>query len=295
MLINDLNIEDLYKEYKNYCLSIAYYLLGSMTDAEDIVQDTFLKIKEHEKIEKEITNLKAYINKMIVNRCMNELKSSRKKKENYIGTWLPEPILQTFNSEPLESLIQSDQLSYSYMVLMENLSPRERIAYVLRNALGLEHSEIADILKTTTVNSRKILSRAQNKMGRNSEKDLTVNLQKTYIDQFILALSNGDIHGITHLLSNDVLFAADGGGKVRTAINIIEGKERVSALISGISKKFFFGKSATAALINNQYGIVVTENKKITGVFCFDWSSSTRTINKIFYVVEPNKLKYNPF
>ncbi|MDM5247940.1 sigma-70 family RNA polymerase sigma factor [Lysinibacillus sp. G4S2] len=295
MLINDLNIEDLYKEYKNYCLSIAYYLLGSMTDAEDIVQDTFLKIKEHEKIEKDITNLKAYINKMIVNRCMNELKSSRKKKESYIGTWLPEPILQEFNSEPLEKLIQADQLSYSYMVLMENLSPRERIAYVLSNALGLKHSEIADILKTTTVNSRKILSRAQIKMGRKSGKDLAVNLQKNYIEQFILALSNGDIQGVTHLLSNDVLFAADGGGNVRTAINIIEGKERVSALISGISKKFFFGKSATTALINNQYGIVVTEGQKITGVFCFDWNSSTRTIKKIFYVVAPNKLKYNPF
>ncbi|MGE7694523.1 sigma-70 family RNA polymerase sigma factor [Lysinibacillus sp. NPDC094177] len=294
MLINHLNIEDFYKEYKNYCLSIAYYLLGSITDAEDIVQDTFLKLKEHEKIEKEITNFKAYINKMIVNRCMNELKSSRKKKETYIGTWLPEPILQAFNSEPLENLIQSEQLSYSYMVLMENLLPKERVAYVLRNALGLKHSEIADILKTTTVNSRKILSRAQIKMGRKSEKELTVNLQKKYIEQFILALSNGDIQGVTHLLSNDVLFAADGGGKVRTAINIIEGKERVLALISGISKKFFFGKSATAAIINNQYGVVITENEKVTGVFCFDWNSSSRTINKIFYVVDPNKLKNNP-
>lgn len=294
MLFNELNIEDLYKEYKNYCISIAYYLLGSMTDAEDIVQDTFLKLKEHENITEDITNFKAYINKMIVNRCMNELKSSRKRKENYIGTWLPEPVLQTFNSEPLDNLIQSDQLSYSYMVLMENLLPKERIAYVLRNALGLKHSEIADILKTTTVNSRKILSRAQIKMGRKSEKDLTVSLQKNYIEQFIWALSNEDIQGVTHLLSNDVLFAADGGGKVRTAINIIEGKERVVALISGISKKFFFGKSATAAMINNQFGIVVTENEKVTGVFCFDWNSSSRTINKIFYVVDPDKLTYKP-
>lgn len=294
MLFNELNIEDLYKEYKNYCISIAYYLLGSMTDAEDIVQDTFLKLKEHENISEDITNFKAYINKMIVNRCMNELKSSRKRKENYIGTWLPEPVLQTFNSEPLDNLIQSDQLSYSYMVLMENLLPKERIAYVLRNALGLKHSEIADILKTTTVNSRKILSRAQIKMGRKSEKDLTVSLQKNYIEQFIWALSNGDIQGVTHLLSNDVLFAADGGGKVRTAINIIEGKERVVALISGISKKFFFGKSATAAMINNQFGIVITENEKVTGVFCFDWNSSSRKINKIFYVVDPDKLTYKP-
>jgi len=294
MLFNELNIEDLYKEYKNYCISIAYYLLGSMTDAEDIVQDTFLKLKEHENITEDITNFKAYINKMIVNRCMNELKSSRKRKENYIGTWLPEPVLQTFNSEPLDNLIQSDQLSYSYMVLMENLLPKERIAYVLRNALGLKHSEIADILKTTTVNSRKILSRAQIKMGRKSEKDLTVSLQKNYIEQFIWALSNGDIQGVTHLLSNDVLFAADGGGKVRTAINIIKGKERVVALISGILKKFFFRKSATAAMINNQYGIVVTENEKVTGVFCFDWNSSSRTINKIFYVVDPDKLTYKP-
>lgn len=102
------------------------------------------------------------------------------------------------------------------------------------------------------------------------------NLQKALIGFPILLKllgpppsSNGDIHGITHLLSNDILFAADGGGKVRTAINIIEGKERVLALISGIAKKFFFGKSATAAIINNQYGIVVTENEKITGVFCF--------------------------
>lgn len=294
MLISQFNIEELYKEYKDYCLTIAYCLLGSITDAEDIVQDTFLKIKEHENKDKKITNMKAYINKMIVNRCKNELKSSRKKKEAYIGTWLPEPLLQEFNGEPVENLIQSDQLSYSYMVLMENLSPRERIAYVLRNALGLRHGEIAEILKTSTVNSRKILSRAQIKIGIKSEKDLTINLQKYFIDQFILALNKGDIQKLTNLLSNDVLFTADGGGKVRTAINVIKGKKRVLALITGISKKFFSGKNANVAIINNQLGIVVTENRKIIGAFCFDWDSPTQSINKIFYIVNPDKLKRNP-
>ncbi|MGH0600279.1 sigma-70 family RNA polymerase sigma factor [Bacillus mycoides] len=294
-ILQELDLEDLYKEYKKYYFSIAYYLLGSIGAAEDIVQDVFVKLIEHEKTNNEITDVKAYINKMVVNRCMNELKSSRKKKESYIGIWLPEPILQELNGEPLERMIQSDQLSYSYLVLMESLSPRERTAYVLRNALGLQHSEISEIIQTTEINSRKILSRAQRKIKSGQSESTSAmpsSLKNEYITQFKYALSNGDIQVITNLLSNDITLTSDGGGQVRAAINVIEGKQRVSALISGIVYKFFLDKMVNIAIVNNQQGIVVTQNGKLTGIFCFGWNSETYKINRIFYVVNPDKLKY---
>jgi len=288
---NVLDLNDLYKSYKPYFISIAYQMLGSIVDAEDIIQDIFIKLQVKGTSTLEINHMKSYVSKMVINACINELKSSRKKRETYTGTWLPEPIVQGSHIEPSEKIIQNEQLSYAFVVLMEKLSTTEREVYVLREALGLKHSEIAGMLHMAEANCRKMYSRAKKKMAMLSVCNYTsYETQKEQVATFISALSKGNIQQISEILTSDVTLVADGGGKVVTAINKISSRERVLSLLHAISTKFFIGKKALPVRVNNQPGILISKDETPVGVFCFAWSQNARQIEQIFYIVNPDKL-----
>ena len=288
---NVLDLNDLYKKYKPYLISIAYQMLGSLVEAEDIIQDVFIKLQVKETNTFNINNMKSYVSKMVINTCINELKSSRKKRETYTGTWLPEPIVQGSQLEPSEKIIQNEQLTYAFIVLMEKLSATEREIYVLRESLGLKHNEIADILQITEMNCRKIYSRAKKKMALLPDHNhISFGTHQEQVATFISALSNGNIQQISDILSSDVTLIADGGGKVVTAINKISSREHVMTLLHAISTKFFAGKKALPVKVNNQPGILISKDETPVGVFCFAWSQNARQIEQIFYIVNPDKL-----
>ncbi|MEH6892563.1 sigma-70 family RNA polymerase sigma factor [Bacillus sp. JJ864] len=274
---------------------MAYKMLGSISDAEDIVQDTFLKLQISKVHLTDINNIKSYVSRMVVNRCINELQSSRKKRETYVGTWLPEPIVQDMKWDPAEKIIQDDQLYYTFVVLMEKLSATERAVYVLKEALDLKHSEIADLLNITEMNCRKVFSRAKKKMNVSFDENSTsYEIQQEQINKFISALSRGNVQEISAILTSDVTLIADGGGNVATAINQIISKERVLSLLSAIATKFFTGKKAQAVIVNNEPGVLIVKNEEVVGVFSFAWKQNTNQIEQIFYVVNPDKLKHIP-
>ncbi|MCM3737088.1 sigma-70 family RNA polymerase sigma factor [Bacillus cytotoxicus] len=288
---NHLDINELYVTYKAYFIAIAYKMLGSISDAEDIVQDTFLKLQMSEVHLTDINNIKSYVSRMVVNRCINELQSSRKKRETYVGTWLPEPIVQDTKWDPSEKIIQDDQLYYTFVVLMEKLSATERAVYVLKESLDLKHSEIADLLNITEMNCRKVFSRAKKKMNVSFDENSTsYEIQQEQIHKFISALSRGNVQEISAILTSDVTLIADGGGNVATAINQILSKERVLSLLSAIATKFFTGKTARAVIVNNEPGVLIVKDEEVVGVFSFAWKQNTNQIEQIFYVVNPDKL-----
>ncbi|WCN36559.1 RNA polymerase sigma factor SigJ [Aneurinibacillus uraniidurans] len=290
---HDLELNELYTSYKSYLISIAYQMLGSLVDAEDIVHDTFVRLQINGNSQVDITSIKSYISKMVINRCINEVKSSRKKRETYVGTWLPEPIVHGSQIEPSEQVVQNEQLYYAFVVLMERLSTAERVVYVLREALHLKHSEIADMLHITEPNCRKMFGRAKKKMTvLPNETDMSYQTQQSQVTTFISALSRGDIQGISDILTSDVILVADGGGKVVTAINQIASRKRVLVLLHAIATKFFSGKKALAVRVNNQPGILVTKNDEAIGIFSFAWNQNTNKIERIFYIVNPDKLKH---
>ncbi|MFD0768914.1 sigma-70 family RNA polymerase sigma factor [Bacillus sp. CGMCC 1.60114] len=290
---NSLDVNELYKLYRFYFISIAYKMLGSISDAEDILHDTFIKLQMKEVQLTDSNNIKSYVSRMIVNRCINELKSSRKKRETYVGTWLPEPIVQDVQWDPSEKIIQDDQLYYTFVVLMEKLSATERSVYVLKEALNLKHNEIADLLNITEINCRKVFSRAKKKMNVSFDEEYTpYEIQQDQITRFISALSRGNVQEISEILTSDVTLIADGGGNVATAINQIISKKRVLSLLSAIATKFFTGKKAQAVTVNNQPGILILKDEEVVGVFSFAWKQNTNQIEQLFYVVNPDKLKH---
>ncbi|PTM59438.1 sigma-70 family RNA polymerase sigma factor [Desmospora activa] len=155
-----MQLEQLYEHYQSLLFGVAYRMLGSISDAEDIVQDVFLSLQQQE-IDK-ISHVKAYLIKMTTNRCLNLLGSARHKREEYVGPWLPEPLLD--QQQPADIIERNESISYAFLVLMEQLSPIERAVFILRESLGFEYEAIADILDKTTSNCRKIMSRAKRKL-----------------------------------------------------------------------------------------------------------------------------------
>ncbi|NHW36564.1 RNA polymerase sigma-70 factor [Paenibacillus aceris] len=288
-----MNIEDLYKTYKPHLFSIAYRMLGSRSDAEDMVQDLFISI--HGYLNENINSIKSYLSKMMINRCLNELKSARKKRISYVGTWLPEPTVQLTEHSPLDSVERNDTISYAFLVLMEKLTPLERAVFILREVFAYEHSEIAEMVNKSEVNCRKIFSRVKKKIELSSQKEDVLSAQlpveNELVTRFISAISSGNIQSLVDMLTEDVIFIADGGGKVSAAINPIYNRERVLSILNALSSSRFPESKAQLVEVNHQPGILLTKEGTPTGVICFEWDVKTTNIHRIYFIVNPDKIQ----
>ncbi|MEH7382713.1 RNA polymerase sigma-70 factor [Bacillus sp. JJ1533] len=284
--------EHLYREYKPLLFSIAYRIMGTITDAEDIIHDVLLDFEKSSR--GQIENIKAYLCKMVTNRSIDQLKSARKQREVYIGPWLPEPII-IHDEGPEHVAIMKDTISYALLSLMEQLSPVERAVFVLREAFGYEYDEIAFMIDKEVTNCRKILSRARKKLDYKDDiNDLQVSQEKMgdLIHSFLRAATTGNIDGLLSLLANDAVLYSDGGGKVKAAIVPIKTKERVSQFILGIIRKFGQDDKLEIEVVNvnGQIGILIKRNHKPENVVCFEIENNQ--INQIFSIRNPEKLTY---
>lgn len=284
-----MELDALYKTYQPFLFSIAYRMVGTVADAEDIVHDIFLNLKlDTDKIK----DLKAYLAKVTTNRCLNYLTSARKRREIYTGPWLPEPCVN-YTEQLLDKMITDETVSYAFLVLLDQLSPIERAVFVLREAFTYDYKEIAGILEKTEVNCRKIYSRAQRKL----KNDQPVRLENTdqveqIVKTFINASRTGDFAEFMTILTDDVVLVSDGGGKVRSAINPIVTKERVFAFLEGISSKGSFLGELHPVMVNGQRGILQVRDGKPIKVICFALDARQLTIKRIFMITNPDKLKH---
>lgn len=227
-----MDVAELYNTYKSLCFSIAYHLTGSVSEAEDIVQDVYLKLSTVAVAD--IEDMKAYLCKMTVNRSYDVLKSARAKREQYVGPWLPEPF--PTGGKSIEDQVEDSELvGYALLILLERLTVLERTVFVLREALGLEFAVIADIVGKTEVNCRKIMSRSKNKLGVLNEGELLFEPPNSnWIHQFLHALEHGRLDQMVALLREDVTLLSDGGGKVVAALKPIHSRDAVLRFLIGI-------------------------------------------------------------
>ena len=178
-----MELDSVYRSYKPLMLSIAYRMLGSVADAEDLVQDTFLTAQQMEngKNGGHVNNLKAYLCKTVTNRCLDYLKSARRKREVYVGPWLPEPLVQSAGEisgqDPLQSVVLEDTISYAFLVLLDRLTPVERAVFILREAFEYDYGDIADFLGKTELGCRKIYSLLKRKIQDEPPAELPASAQ----------------------------------------------------------------------------------------------------------------------
>ncbi|MGE8021817.1 RNA polymerase sigma-70 factor [Peribacillus frigoritolerans] len=286
-----MELDTLYKTYRPFLFSIAYRMLGSVTDAEDIVHDLFLQLKLDTD---EIKDMKAYLAKITTNRCLNFLKSARKRREVYTGPWLPEPRVNE-TDQPLDKVVTDETVAYAFLVLLEQLSPVERAVFVLREAFTYSYEDIAEMLEKNEVNCRKIYSRAKRKL----QNDRPVHPEDTkHVDllakKFIKASATGNFEEFLDLLTEDVVLVTDGGGKVLSALNPIVTRQRVSAFLKGVSAKGGFIGELLPVMVNGQEGILQMKEGKPTKVICFEIDPKQKNIRKIFIVTNPDKLNHIP-
>lgn len=284
-------MEKLYSQYKALLFTLAYQLTGSVADAEDVVQDVFFKAYDMqvERLEKP----KAFLCKMVTNRCFNLLKSARKKKEVYIGPWLPEPI-RTSEVDTMEmTVVRRDLLSYAMLVFLERLTPTERTVFVLREALSFDYAEIANLLGKKEANCRKLMSRARSKMNISEEEAFTVEkVDSEWIGRFLTSLEEGNVDRVLSLLTEDVILVADGGGKATALRHPVRTRNRVAQVLLKVFEdiEFYFQDKIRFEIVslNGETGILLhAENEIMAAVFIQPCRGKAA---RIYIIRNPDKL-----
>ncbi|KAB7667793.1 RNA polymerase sigma-70 factor [Bacillus sp. B1-b2] len=277
-----------YQLYKPLLFSLGYRMLGSVTETEDMIQETFLKAFQIN--EEKIINKKAYLCKIMTNLCLDLLKSARYKREQYVGPWNPAPLLleKIHDLDPSELVIQKEGLSIAYLRMMEHLVADERVVLLLREVLNFSYSDIANIIEKKEDNCRKIFSRAKHKMSVIKGESLNYEKNKSIIDSFIVAFQIENTETLLELISNNVTLYSDGGGKVTASLRPIVSATNVLALLYGIIKKapedFYFEMEN----INYQPAIIFYMNGTFHSVISF--YISHEKINEIYITMNPEKL-----
>lgn len=285
-----IDLEELYREYSAYLISIAYQMLGTIADAEDIVQQLFLELQQHDI--KHIENIKAYLARAVTNRCINLLKAAHKRREVYVGPWLPEPQITSSEENPLELIVKQETLSYAILVLLERLSVVERAVYVLREVLGYSYEEIAETVHKSVTNCRKIYSRAQKKLQSELPSASIDRARENELAQiFVQASQTGSFDRFIQMLAEDAVLVMDGGGIVRAALRPIIGQQRIEALLQGIAPKGYFAGHLRAIQANGRIGMLLVRENKPVLVVCFGWDQQQR-INRVFMLSNPEKLAH---
>lgn len=282
-------MQELFEQYKGLLFTLAYQITGSVSDAEDAVQDVFVKLYDV-KPEK-LAEPKAYLCKMVTNNCLDFLKSARKQREQYFGEWLPEPVITSTDELP-ELVIQGEMVSYALLVLLEKLSPSERAVFVMREAFGFEYEEIADIVGKSEVNCRQIFKRAKGKLLLASPKSYRSSASKEWILGFMQALEQDDVDRVVSMLSEDVILVSDGGGKAIAAVHPIESRQAVIRFLFGLIRKSNQdGEILDIEIlgINGQNGIVIRSAKRIQAVALVHIEQEL--IGNIYIIRNPDKLK----
>ncbi len=269
--------------------SIAYRMLGSVMDAEDVVQEAYLRWQRAP--EAEIRSPRAYLSAIVTRLCIDQLHRVKARREEYVGPWLPEPL----PTEPAPDVTAVDaSLSMAFLVLLESLTPTERAVFILREVFDYDYDEISRLVGKGEANCRQIARRArQSVAARRPRFESSPEQEERLMESFLDACLGGDMEALLALLSEDVALWSDGGGKTRAALNPIHGAEKVARFFFGVLRKAPPGFVVRRASINGRPGLVgYFGDGRPHSVAAFDVAEGS--IRAIRLVVNPEKLRAVP-
>lgn len=281
-----------FDQYRGLLFSIAYRMLGSVADAEDMLQESFIRWQQTSS--DEIRSPRAFLVTIVTRLCINHLESARVRREEYVGEWLPEPLVTDPKSDPSHVLRVDESLSMAFLVLLERLTSIERAVFLLREIFEYEYSEIATILGQSEANCRQILRRARQHVSKARPRfRASSEERRNLLERFLRTTSQGDMDGLVDLLASDVVLHSDGGGKALAVPNLIFGADKVARGILGSLEKLVPRNLLTRmALINGQPGIVSYLNGKPYSVLTLDTGEGL--IRSIYVLTNPEKLAHLP-
>lgn len=268
---------DRFEAFRPRLEAVAYRLLGSASEAEDAVQETFLRWQAADVGRVEVPE--AWLTKVLTNQCLNQLTSARARRETYVGRWLPEPLLAGDPMlGPADTAEQRESVSYAVLVLLERLSPNERAVYVLREAFDYPHREIAEILDITEAASQQILHRARKHVAAGRTRTgIDGAAARRIVEEFLAAATSGRTEPLVRLLTEDAVSIGDGGGKVPARARAVEGALAVAKFLRGLfrpskAKQAYAGGSPEvhAATANGDPALVAVVDGRVVGVMCLE-------------------------
>jgi RNA polymerase sigma-70 factor (TIGR02957 family) len=262
---------------------IAYRMLGSAADAEDIVQDVWLRWQSIDR--SVIVNPAGYLATATTRLCINAATSARARHETYVGPWLPEPIDTSADGQLGPERDQS--LNLAILVLLEKLTPTERAAYVLREAFDYPYSQIAEILRVEEANARQLVTRARKHVSEGRRASVDSDEQRRLLAAFVDAARKGDMAALVGLFAEDVTSVADGGGLVRAARVPVSGRERVAKFIAAVSH-FWQGVTVEWIEANGQAAVLILRDGSVVALATVDVSE--KGIDQILWIMRPSKL-----
>jgi RNA polymerase sigma-70 factor (ECF subfamily) len=283
---------DVFSADRPLLFSIAYRMLGSASDAEDVLQDAWVRYCRVDR--STIRSPKALATTIVTRLCLDRLKSARATREEYVGPWLPEPVLTSEVDGPEARLQRAESVTLAFLVLLETLSPEERAVFVLKEIFEYEHAEIADILRTTAESSRQLLHRAKARLADGRPRWIgTAESRRAVAERFARAFTSGDGSALTAMLAEDVGMWSDGGGKASAARRPLLGRDSVVHFLVGLHRTAETAGqvrdvSLTIEDVNLEPALVLRLGRRLESIFVL--SIDEGVISAIRVVRNPDKL-----
>src|SRR5215469_7266614 len=280
---------EIFSELRPLLFSIAYRMLGVVMDAEDMVQETFLRWQRSD--QKNVQSPKTWLSTVITRLCINHLKSARVQREQYVGPWLPEPLV-SHAGPAAENPLLGESLSLAFLVLLETLSPTERAVFLLREVFDYEFGEVARMVQKSEANCRQLLTRARKHIAARRPRFETAPEQtQKVVEEFEHTVLSGDVQSLMQILAKDAVLISDGGGKARAVLRPIVGAEPISRLIIGAAAKFGSPTQVLRHLpVNGLPGTIAWENDRVIRVIVFGIQEGK--IQSVFIITNPDKLRH---
>lgn len=247
--------------HRSHLIGVAYRLTGSVADAEDAVQEAWLRLSGlDERTRAGIRDLRGWLTTVVGRICLDRLRSAAARRERYVGQWLPEPLVTSGEDDPLDAVVRDDGVRLAALVVLDRLTPEQRVAFVLHDAFGVPFAEIADVLGVTVAAARQHASRGRRAAAEaDPPPRVALEEQREVLERFLAALASGDVRAVVGLLHPDVVMVGDGGGKAKTAINVVSGPDKVARFLLGLLRKYGgVPVGMRQVLVNGDLGLLFT-------------------------------------
>lgn len=278
-----------FNTHRPLLFGIAYRMLGRVCEAEDVMQEIWLRWRKQDSAA--IQSAKAWLVSATTRLCIDQLRSARRKREEYYGVWLPEPLMPATEGDPGAAAELADSLTMAFMFMLESLGPVERAVFLLREVFGYDYDEVAAVVGKSEANCRQIVSRAKAQLQATPREPAPPTEQaRRLVEAFIAATASGEVKDVLALLAEDSVAYSDGGGRVKAAGRPILGPDHVSRFFIGIWPRFAASMEQRVATINGQPGLVMSTGGQVHYAFAFEVAAGR--IRAVYVICNPEKLRH---
>lgn len=281
--------------HRRYLIGVSYRMLGTLSEAEDVVQEAALRVREVETAD----HPRAYLTRVVTRLCLDVLKSAHKKRMTYVGPWLPEPLhdISDFTGAKVGEADLADDLSIGLLYALERLSPLERAAFLLHDVFGTSFTDIAATLDRSEAACRQLAARARKAVRQERHTTAPVRFsvsetdERAFLQAFLEASQSGDTTALEALLTRDVSLHSDGGGKASAAINVLEGRDRVAKFLAGIWHKFRQHTVVRVEFLRVNGGMAVLSHHNDGSLDLLTVERDGDQVSAVYFVRNPDKLE----